>query len=109
MGVWVLAGPKDVGVDRAPLAMGEEELGGVSIHVKLIIGGNDLESIVNDILAEDGGAGLFIGVAEPAESWVDTWHWATRCRRACLFTVLIFQDQGKGWDGLIIHYFCGDL
>jgi hypothetical protein len=89
-------GPEGVRVDRASMAASEEELGGVSIHVELIVGGDDLESVVDDILTEDRGPGLFIGVAEPTESGVDTWHWATRCRGLGLFTVLVFQDQGKG-------------
>ena len=99
-------GPESAGVDRASTAMSEKELRGVSIHVELIVGGDDFESVVDDILVEDGGPGLFIGVAEPTGSRVDTWHWAARCWGLCFFMVLIFQDQGKGWDGLVVHHFC---
>ena len=66
-------------MDGAPLSTGEKELGGVSIHVELIVGGNDFKSVIDDILAKDGGPGLFIGIAEPTKSRVDTWHWAARC------------------------------
>jgi hypothetical protein len=88
------------------MAVGEEELGGVSIHVELIVGGDDLESVVVDVFTEDRGPGLFVGVAEPSDSGVDAWHRATRCWGLGLFAVLVFQDQGKGWDGLIVHHFC---
>jgi hypothetical protein len=70
--------------------MREEQLGGVSIHVKLIVRGDDLESVVDDVLVEDRGPGLFIGIVEPTKSGVDAWHWATQCWCACLFAVLIF-------------------
>jgi hypothetical protein len=93
-------------VDRASTAAGEEELGGVSIHVELVIGGNDFEAVVNDVLAEDGGPGFFISVAEPPESRVDAWHWAARCWGLGLFAVLVFQDQGKDRGGFIVRCFC---
>ena len=86
--------------------MGEKELRGVSVHIELIVGGNNFESVVNDVLAEDGGSSFFVGIAEPTESGVDTWHRAARCRGLGLFTVLVFQNQGKGRDGLVVHYFC---
>ena len=79
-------------MDHAAPAASEEELGGVSIHVELVIGGNDFKSVINDVLVEDGGSGFFIGIVEPTESWVDARHWATGCRRACLFIVLVFQN-----------------
>jgi hypothetical protein len=41
-------------VDRAALATSEKELGGVSVHIELVIGGDNFESIVNDVLAEKG-------------------------------------------------------
>ena len=83
-------------MDRASTAVGKEELGGVSVHIKLVVGGDDLEPIVDDVLAEDGGSGLFVGVAEPTESGVDTGHWAAGCWGLSLFAVLVFQDQGQG-------------
>jgi len=63
-----------VGVDHASTAVGEEELGGVSIHVELVIGGNDFKAVVNDVLAEDGGAGFLISITEPPKPWVYSWH-----------------------------------
>jgi hypothetical protein len=77
-------------MDHASMPVSEKELGGVSIHVELIVGGDDFESIVNDVLAEYGGSGLFIGVVEPTKSRVDAWHRAARCWGACFFAVLIF-------------------
>ena len=71
MRVGVLVGPEGVGVDRAASTTGEEELGGVSVHVELVIGGDDSEAVINDILMEDEGSHFFIGIAEPTESWVD--------------------------------------
>jgi hypothetical protein len=106
MGVGVLVGPEGVRVDRASSTTGEKELRGVGVHVELVIGGDNFEPVVDDILTEDGGAGFLIGVAEPAKSWVYTWRWATRCRRACFFMVFVFQDLGEGWDGLVVHQFC---
>ena len=41
-------------MDHASMPVSEKELGGVSIHVELIVGGDDFESIVNDVLAEKG-------------------------------------------------------
>jgi hypothetical protein len=72
--------------------MGEKELRGVSVHIELIVGGNNFESVVNDVLAEDGGSSFFVGIAEPTESGVDAWHRAARCWGFCFFMVLIFQD-----------------
>jgi hypothetical protein len=79
-----------MGVDCALMFTSEEELGGVSFHVELIIGGDNFEAIINDILVEDGGAGFFVSIAESAKPWVYSWHWATRCQCACFFMVLIF-------------------
>jgi len=79
-------------VDGALLPTGEKKFRGVGIYVKLIVGGNDFESVVDDVLMEDGGPGLFVGVAEPTKSRVDAWHWAARCWGLCLLAVLIFQD-----------------
>ena len=79
-------------MDGASPSVGEEEFEGVGIHIELVVWGDDFESIVDDVLAEDGGPSFFIGVAEPAESRVNAWHWAARCWCAHLFTVLIFQD-----------------
>jgi hypothetical protein len=42
-------------VDSASVSVGEEELRGVSVHVELVVGGNDFKSVVNDVLAEDWG------------------------------------------------------
>jgi hypothetical protein len=61
-------------VDGASLSTGEKKLGGVSVHIKLVIRGDDFEAVINDILAEDGGSGLFVGIAEPTKSRVDAWH-----------------------------------
>jgi len=99
-------GPEGARVDRASTAVGEEELRGVSIHVELVIRGDNFESVVNDVLVEDGGSGLFVGIAEPTESRVDARHWAARCWGLGLFAVLVFQDQGKDRGGLIVRCFC---
>jgi hypothetical protein len=93
-------------VDGTSASTGEEELGGVSIHVELIVGGNNFEPVVNDVLTEDGGSGLFVGIAEPTKSRVDTWHWAARCWGLGFFAVLIFQDQGKDGGRLIVRCLC---
>jgi hypothetical protein len=77
-------------MDGALLSVGEEKLRGVSIHIKLIVGGNDFEAVINDILVENGGPSLFIGIAEPAESQVVTWHWATRCWGMYFLAIFIF-------------------
>ena len=79
-------------MDCASASTSEEELRGVSIYVELIVRGDDFEAVINDILAEDGGASFLVSVTEPAESWVDAQHQATRCWRVCLFMILIFQD-----------------
>ena len=79
-------------MDCALASTSEEELGGVSIYVELIVRGNDFEAVINDILAEDGGASFLVSVMEPAKSWVDAQHQATRCWHVCLFMILIFQD-----------------
>jgi hypothetical protein len=71
-------------------ATSEEELGGIGVHVELVIGGNDLEAIVNDVLMEDGGASFLVGIVEPTEPGVDAWHWAARCWGLGLFVVLVF-------------------
>ena len=106
MGIGVLTGPEGARVDRVLTAAGEEELGGVSIHVELVVGGDDFKSVIYDVLAEDGGSGLFVGVAEPTESGVDAGHWAARCWGLGLFAVLVFQDQGKDRGGFIVRCFC---
>ena len=66
-------------MDCAAAAVSEKEFRGVSIHVKLIVGGDDLEAIINDILVEYGGASFFVGIVEPAKPWVYSQHWAPRC------------------------------
>jgi hypothetical protein len=66
-------------VDSASPSLGEEELRGVSIHVELIVGGDDFEPVIDDVLMEDRGASFFIHIAELAKSWVYSWHWAARC------------------------------
>jgi len=72
-------GPEGAEVDCASTAAGEEELRGVSVHIDLVIWGDDFESVVDDVLAEYGGPGLFVGIAESTKSRVDAWHWAARC------------------------------
>ena len=72
-------GPESAGVDRASTPVSEKELRGVSIHVELIVGGDDFEPVINDVLMEDRGASFFIHIAELAKSWVYSWHWAARC------------------------------
>jgi hypothetical protein len=73
MGVGVLMGPESAGMDRASTAASKEELGGVGVHVELIVRGDYFESVVDDILAENGGPGLFVGITEPTEPGVDAW------------------------------------
>jgi hypothetical protein len=54
MGVGVLAGPEGARVDGTLVSVSEKELGGVSVHVELIIGGDDFETVVNDVLKKMG-------------------------------------------------------
>jgi hypothetical protein len=84
----------------------EEELGGVSIYVKLIVWGNDFKAVIDDVLVENGGSGLFVGIVGPTKSQIYSWHRAAWSRGMCLIVVLAFQDKGKGQDRLIIHHFC---
>jgi len=77
-------------VDGASPSTGEEEFGGVSIHVKLVIGGNDFKSIINDILVEYRGPSFFVGIAEPTKSQVYSWHRATGSRCYVLTLPLLF-------------------
>jgi hypothetical protein len=106
MGVEVLTGPEGARVDCASTAVDEEELRGVGVHVELVVWGDNFKSIIDDVLAEDGGPGLFVGVVELTKPRVDAWHRAARCRRVCFFLVLVFQDQGKDGGGLIVHRLC---
>jgi hypothetical protein len=41
-------------MDGASPSVGEEELGRVSIHIELVVWGDDFKAVVNDVLVEDG-------------------------------------------------------
>ena len=68
----------------------EEELRGVSIHIELVVGGNDLEAVINDILTENGGPSFFVGVVEPTDPWVYPRHGSSRGRGVHLLMFFIF-------------------
>jgi hypothetical protein len=57
-------------VDHASTSTCEEKLGGVSVHIELVVGGNNFEAIINDVLAEYRGPSFFVGIAEPTKSQV---------------------------------------
>jgi hypothetical protein len=85
-------------VDGAPSSACEEELRGVSIQIELVVGGNDFESVVDDVLTEDGRPGLLVGIAVPAMSWVHPWHGAIGHWGLRFFAFLVKQYQVEGWD-----------
>ena len=92
-------------MDRAAAATGEKEFGGIRLHVKLEVWGDDLEVPVDEVLGEEGIAGLVIKVAAPACTWVYPWHWAVGSGSAIFFAVLMIENEVEGWDGGVVGDF----
>ena len=87
------------------MAIGEEEFGGVRVHVELEVGGNDFEVAVNKVFGKDGVAGLIVKVAAPSHTWVYSWQRAVGGRGAVFFTVFMIEDKIEGWDGGVVGDF----
>ena len=90
-------------MDRTASATGEEEFGGIGVHVELEVGGDDLEIPINEVFDEDGVAGLIVEVAVPAHAWVYPWHRAVGSRGAVFLAVLVVENKIEGWDGGVIR------
>jgi hypothetical protein len=86
-------------------AAGEEELGGVQVHVKLEVGGYDFEVPVDEVFGKDGIASFIVEVAVPARTWVYPWHRAVGSGGAVFFMVLMVEDEVEGWDGGVVGDF----
>jgi len=86
-------------------AMGEEELGGVRVHVELEIRGYDLEVVVNEVFEEEGDTGLIIYIAAPSYSWMHSWHRAIGSRGVRLLVVFMVKDEVESWDGWVVGDF----
>jgi hypothetical protein len=89
-------------MDRATSAAGEEKLGGVRVHVKLKVGGDDFEISVYEILGKNGVAGFVVEVAAPAHTWMYPWHRAVGSGGTVFLAILVIKDEVEGWDGGVV-------